>query len=70
MKIKYDSEADAVYITLKGRGVDHTMRVGPDFAIDYGPDGEVHGIEILAAKKHLRLSPTHQKIELENLIPA
>ncbi|OQX54271.1 MAG: hypothetical protein B5M48_01320 [Candidatus Omnitrophica bacterium 4484_213] len=70
MKIKYDPEADAVYITLKGREADHTLRVGPDFAVDYGPDGEVHGIEILSAKKHLKLSPRHQKIKLENLMLA
>lgn len=53
MKITYDSEADALYIILKGHGVDYTVRVGPDIAIDYGPDGEIHGIEILAAHEHL-----------------
>jgi len=46
MKLTYDTEADAVYILLKGHGVDHTVRIGPDLAIDYGPDGEIHGIEI------------------------
>lgn len=50
MKISYDPEADAVYITLKGHGVDHTVRLGPDIAIDYGPDGEIHGIEILGCQ--------------------
>lgn len=68
MKLSYDKEADAVYITLKGHGVDHTERVGPDMAIDYGPDGEIHGIEILAASKHLNLKAKPEVI-VENLKP-
>lgn len=55
MKVTYDHQADAVYITLKGHGTDYTVRVGPDIAIDYGPDGEIHGIEILSAREHLEV---------------
>lgn len=69
MKIAYDPEADALYITLKGHGVDHTVRVGPDVALDYGPDGELHGIEILAARQHLKLSGSRPEILLDNLTP-
>jgi len=69
VKIAYDPEADAVYITLKGEGVDHTVRVGPDLALDYGPDGELHGIEILSASHHLGLSGKQPEILLENLSP-
>jgi len=50
-KITYDKEM--LFILLKGHGVDHTERTGPDIAIDYGPDGEIHGIEILYASEHL-----------------
>jgi uncharacterized protein YuzE len=67
MKISYDEEADAIYITLKGHGVDRTVRIGPDIAIDYGPDGEIHGIEILSAKEHLLLKDKEPEIKLENL---
>lgn len=66
MKIKYDPEADALYITLKGHGVDHTVRVGADMAIDYGPDGEVHGIEILSARKHVNFKEKPE-VFVENL---
>jgi len=69
VKVAYDPEADAVYITLKGHGVDHTVRVGPDLALDYGPDGEIHGIEILAASRHLGLSGSRPEILLDNLSP-
>jgi len=67
MKLRYDKQADAVYITLKGQGVDHTVRIGPDIAIDYGPDGEIHGIEILAASEHLGLRPERPAVFLEHL---
>jgi uncharacterized protein YuzE len=66
MRLRYDPEADALYITLKGHGVDHTVRIGPDVAIDYGPDGEIHGIEILAAKEHLSFGESPE-VMVENL---
>jgi uncharacterized protein YuzE len=66
IKLTYDSESDALYIILKGHGVDHTVRVGPDLAVDYGPDGEIHGIEILSAKEHLGLTE-EPEIFLENI---
>lgn len=69
MKVAYDKEADALYITLKGHGVDHTVRIGPDVALDYGPDGELHGIEVLAASQHLKLSGSPPEILLDNLAP-
>lgn len=67
MKISYDKKSDAIYITIKGHGVDHTERVGPDIAIDYGPDGEIHGIEILSAKQHLGIIPENPEVILEHL---
>ena len=67
MKVTYDSRADAVYITIKGHGVDHTVRVGPDIAIDYGSDGEIHGIEILSAREHLGFCSERPEIILEHL---
>ena len=69
MKITYDPEVDAIYITLKGHGVDHTVRVSEDMAIDYGPDGEIHGIEVLSASKHLGFKRDAPKVELVNVRP-
>ena len=66
MKLTYDPEADALYILLRGHGVDHTVRISADVAIDYGPDGEIHGIEILAASEHLGLKE-RPEILVENL---
>jgi uncharacterized protein YuzE len=67
MKIACDAEVDALYITLKGHGVDHTVPVGPDLAIEYGPGGEVHGIEILSASRHVNLRPDRPDIELQGV---
>ena len=70
MKITYDPDVDAMYITLKGHGVDHTDRVGPDLAIDYGSDGEVHGIEILSASRHIGIRPDQPSVELDGVLVA
>jgi len=67
VKVSYDPEADAIYITLKGHGVAHTKQIAPDIAIDYGPDDEVHGIEILSASKHIKINPRNAEVELEHL---
>lgn len=36
-------------------------------AIDYGPDGEISGIEILSAQEHLGISGDEPEIMLESL---
>ena len=67
MEIKYDKEADAIYLKLKGHGVDHTVRIGPDIAVDYGPDGEIHGIEILSANEYINVGDPEPEITMRNL---
>jgi len=67
MRVTYDHRADAVYITLKGHGIDHTVRIGPDMAIDYGPDGEIHGIEILSAREHIEFRSEKPQVILEHM---
>ncbi len=71
MKIKYDPQVDAAYISFKkGPTQVTTMRVNEDIAIDFGPGEEIVGIEILDASKHLGLSRQHPEVKLENLVPA
>lgn len=68
MKIKYDPEVDAAYISFKkGPAQVSTIRLTEDIAIDFGPDEEIVGIEILDASEHLDLSGEEPKIKLENL---
>ncbi len=69
MKIKYDPKVDAAYISFKEGHVEvTTMRITDDIAIDFGPQEEIAGIEILDASKHLELSPDHPEVKLENLV--
>jgi len=71
VKIKYDPEVDAAYISFKEGIVQvTTIRITEDIAIDFGPHEEVVGIEILDASEHLSIVKESPKIELENLIPA
>ena len=53
MKIKYDPQVDAAYISFKkGPTQVTTIRVTEDVAIDLGPHEEIVGIEVLDASKH------------------
>jgi uncharacterized protein YuzE len=68
MKIKYDPQVDAAYISFKkGPTQVTTVRVTEDLAIDFGPSEEIVGIEILDASEHLGLSKEEPLVELENL---
>ena len=54
MKIKYDPQVDAAYISFKkGPTQVTTIRVTEDVAIDLGPHEEIVGIEVLDASSIL-----------------
>ncbi len=68
MKITYDPDVDAAYIRfLEGPIQVTTHRLSEDIAINYGPGGELVGIEILSAKEYLKFSNQIPEIQLENL---
>lgn len=69
MKIKYDPQVDAAYISFKDHHVQvTTMRLTEDIAIDFGPHEEIVGIEILDASEHLNFNRKSPSVELENLV--
>lgn len=71
MKIKYDPEVDALYISFKQGATEvTTLRLSEDVAIDLGPKEEIMGIEVLGASEHLGLQRLQPKVMLENLEPA
>ncbi len=71
MKITYDPEVDAAYISFKkGPTQVTTIHITADIAIDLGPGEEVVGIEVLAASKHLGISKERPQVQLENLSAA
>lgn len=67
MKVKYDKEADVLYIEIRDTSVT-TKRLDQDIAVDYDVDGEIAGIEVLSASKRLRQKEMPLKIILENVV--
>ena len=51
MKIKYDKEADVLYIRLSSREVSESDQEKPGVILDYAENGEIVGIEILMASQ-------------------
>ena len=68
MKIRYDPSVDAAYIYFKeGKTQVTTVRLTEDIAVDFGPNEEIFGIEVLDASRHLGLKPGAPSVELENI---
>ena len=68
MRIIYDANVDAVYVKfLDKKSKVITQRLTEDIAVNYGPKGDVVGIEILSAHEHLKFSGHQPTIEAENL---
>lgn len=68
MKITYDPEVDALYVRFIDKPVQViTQRLTEDIAVNYGPKGEVVGVEVLSAHEHLRFSGKKPRVEAENL---
>lgn len=67
MKVRYDKEADVLYIEIKDTTVT-TKRLDQDIAVDYDASGEIAGIEVLSASKRLATKEELPRIALENVI--
>ena len=71
MRIRYDPKVDAAYIYFREeRPQVTTVRLSEDIAVDFGPNEEIFGIEILSASEHLGLRRDAPSIVLENIAPA
>jgi len=71
MKISYDADVDALYVKFVEKPAQVlTHRLTEDIAVNYGSDGDVVGIEVLAAHEHLKFSGKKPKVEAENLVIA
>lgn len=53
MKIRYDKEADVVYIRLSGLSVVESDQEKPGIILDYSENGQIVGIEILNASESM-----------------
>jgi uncharacterized protein YuzE len=55
MMLEYDPAADAVYVELSDRPVDHTDELDADRMVDYDAAGEVVGYEFLNVSRGVEL---------------
>ena len=68
MKITYDPEVDAAYISFKkGPTQVTTIHLTEDIAVDLGPGEEVVGIEVLSASLNLGIIKDQPQVQLENI---
>ena len=66
MKITYDKAIDAMYIKLNDKQKYKTSKkISEDILIDYSQEGEVIGVEILAASENTVLPLTNSSIPFE-----
>ncbi len=68
MKLMYDSEVDALYIRLvEGQFECRTVQLSDEIALNIGPNELLVGIEILDARRMMRLNRLKPAVMLENI---
>jgi uncharacterized protein YuzE len=55
MRMRYDSEADALYIRIAEQTVIDTKEIEPGVMLDYDSNGQIVGLEVLDASDHLAI---------------
>jgi len=68
MKIRYDPDADAMYIRLTDEEIDKTRKIDDNTILDYDKNGQLVGIEILFVKE--RIPEFLEEVKMKNLLPA
>jgi len=68
MKITYDAQVDALYIRfIDAPAQVTTHQLSEDVAVNYAPDGNIVGIEILGASEYVFGSGAERKVIVQNL---
>ena len=62
MKVKYDKEQDALYLSFSDEPIVESEEDKKGIILDYSNEGKIVGIEILNASKHM---PNPMKVEYE-----
>jgi uncharacterized protein YuzE len=53
MRVRYDPEADILYILVKEGSIKETIEVSDDLFVEYDEDDHIVGIELWQARKNL-----------------
>jgi len=64
LKVSYDEEADVLYLAREGQE-EEVVEVYPGINLEFGPERELLGIEILGASRLLKgvVEPLQQKAD-------
>lgn len=60
MNISYDPNYDVMYLKFSEGKIVDTIEVEANVLIDYGPQGEIMGIEIIDASKLIKANPLNE----------
>jgi uncharacterized protein YuzE len=64
MRVKFDPEADALYIRLSETDIDRTEEVSPGVILDFDIEARLVGIEVLNVERVMRASPRNMQFEI------
>jgi uncharacterized protein YuzE len=68
MRVEYDKKADAIYIYLDDRPVDHTEKLDDLRYIDYAHDNTPVGIELICVSDGVITNDLPQRAKIEALL--
>ncbi len=66
--LTYDLEADAAYVCFRTAPWDHMNIVDDRWNVDYGPDGEPNGVELLSVSDGVNLDGLPRRDVIERLL--
>lgn len=66
MKITYDKEVDALYVSFKKGRVQETKRLGANFLVDVDNKGNILGLEVLDASRSVSGNRERTRISIGN----
>jgi uncharacterized protein YuzE len=61
IKFEYDAESDAAYLRLRAGKIVESEEVEPGLIVDFGPDEQIVGVEILRFAKRFQRAPRPPK---------
>lgn len=68
MKIKYDKQADAIYIRFSDAPYAYGKDLDKERRVDYDANGEVRGVELLCISSGVITDNLPQRSEIERLL--
>jgi uncharacterized protein YuzE len=60
MRMRFDSDSDALYVRFSERTIEETSEVRPGVMLDFDADGHIVGVEILNASEALGVADLKQ----------